>query len=286
VGLGDWIMCTGQVKRLHLEKAVPVLVVDRFGRPQWNQIFDNNPRLTRSPNGRYQKLIDGPGARPYIADDHPRRYQWQKFNLLPGELFFSADELVKAEPWRGYVLIEPHVKGTTSVGNKAWPWDRWQQLVHSLPFLPWLQVGKPLGTRWLQGVQRLETPTFRDAAAVLSLSRAFVGSEGGMHHAAAAVQVPAVVLFGGYISPAITGYPTHRNLFTGGKACGSRIACAHCTQAMLAITVDMVADNLEDILHENDTRVELARSRNALDQVDGRTEEQDATQRPVDLPGA
>jgi hypothetical protein len=50
-----------------------------------------------------------------------------------------------------------------------------------------------------------------------------ISPEGGLHHAAAALGVRAVVIFGGFISPATTGYELHTNLFTGGQACGMRI---------------------------------------------------------------
>jgi hypothetical protein len=46
-------------------------------------------------------------------------------------------------------------------------------------------------------------------------------SEGGMHHAAAAVGVPAVVLFGGFIPPEIMGYKGQISLTGGATACGN-----------------------------------------------------------------
>lgn len=67
-----------------------------------------------------------------------------------------------------------------------------------------------------------------------------MGCEGGMHHGSAAVGIPAVVLFGGFIHPRTTGYESHANIFTGGRACGSIKPCAHCRQAMLAISVERV----------------------------------------------
>jgi hypothetical protein len=47
-----------------------------------------------------------------------------------------------------------------------------------------------------------------------------------------------VVLFGGFIPPAVTGYNTHTNLTGGAVACGSFLPCDHCRAAMLNIGVD------------------------------------------------
>jgi ADP-heptose:LPS heptosyltransferase len=76
----------------------------------------------------------------------------------------------------------------------------------------------------------------------LARAKLYIGAEGGLHHAAAALGVPAVVLFGGFIPPLVTGYETHINL-TGGaqEACGSLKPCDHCRKAMDAISVEEVA---------------------------------------------
>jgi ADP-heptose:LPS heptosyltransferase len=92
------------------------------------------------------------------------------------------------------------------------------------------------------------TPTFRHAMAALSVCRAFVGTEGGLMHAAAAVNVPGVILWSEFISPDITGYTMHRNLRHAGVACGSRLNCSGCRASMAAITVGEVADNLKELL--------------------------------------
>jgi hypothetical protein len=49
-----------------------------------------------------------------------------------------------------------------------------------------------------------------------------------------------VVLFGGFIPPQVTGYPTHTNLTAGSAACGKLQSCSHCRAAMDAISVEKV----------------------------------------------
>ena len=95
----------------------------------------------------------------------------------------------------------------------------------------------------------MATPTFQDACTALSGAAAAVLPEGGLHHAAAALGVPAVVIFGGVCSPANTGYGPHVNLYEPhGSPCGQRVACAHCRRALAAIGPETVADHLDRML--------------------------------------
>jgi ADP-heptose:LPS heptosyltransferase len=149
-------------------------------------------------------------------------------------------------------VIEPTIKSRASP-NKQWGADRWAAFVALARRrgVDLVQLGDQPPT--LEGVRWISTPSFRAGAAVLARAIAYVGHEGGLHHAAAAVGVPAVVIFGGFISPACTGYRMHTNLFTGGTAdhplgCGMRMPCQHCETAMSEITPESVADELGRVL--------------------------------------
>jgi ADP-heptose:LPS heptosyltransferase len=97
-----------------------------------------------------------------------------------------------------------------------------------------------VGRDRLSGVRTLQTTSFRHSLAVLARAALVICPEGGLHHGAAAMGAPAVVLFGGFIPPQVTGYETHANLTGGAKACGQLAPCQHCRAAMDAITVDAV----------------------------------------------
>jgi ADP-heptose:LPS heptosyltransferase len=150
-------------------------------------------------------------------------------------------------------MLEPTVKAVGH-GNKAWLLTYWSQLATKLQAAkvgPLIQCN-PLEVRALPGAATVKTPSFRHAVAVLSVCRALVTTEGGLMHAAAAVGVPAVVVFGGFISPEVTGYSLHRNLFSGdGLGCGMRSACDHCRRAMARITPAMVHNHLRGLLEGN-----------------------------------
>jgi len=264
VGLGDEIMAAGAARRLQARDPRRVEVLDRRGRRRWHPLWAGNPRIARpGERGDFQRLIDGPGCRPYIdyeamRAEAARRWPGAPFDLkrreqpwrfragwraTPGEIF-----CVPRAAAGGYVLVEPNVKPSAMPG-KDWGRARWQALVAARRELGWLQIG-PAGTRPLAGVRFVATPTFFDALRVVSSARAAVLPEGGLHQAAAAWGVPAVVIFGGCADPAATGYEAHRNLTGGGGSspCGMRVACDHCAAALAEITVARVAHELSEIL--------------------------------------
>ncbi len=244
VGLGDWIMATSQVKQLHESNGAPVLVVAQRGRVMWSDVFENNPKILRREQTGCNVLLNAPGARPYIAAKYETRWVWKKWEKQPGEIFLMESERAFAEPYKGCVLIEPHTK--VAEGNKAWYWERWQTVIDEMSEVLFVQTG-PFNTRPLRGVELVAT-TFRQAAAILAGSRAFLGTEGALHHAAAALSIPAVVLWSEFISPEITGYPTHRNLRHAGTPCGARVPCVGCRVSMELISVEEVVQNLKEVL--------------------------------------
>lgn len=243
MGIGDEIMASAQARAMYRQMTVPVLVVDRHGSPRWHEIWENNPHIVRRSDVRNQRLLNSGGARPYILHKTSTNWIWRRWDIEPGEIYLSESEKHFAVHSRGRIVIEPHTK--VPGGNKSWPWDRWQSVVDRFPH-KFIQVG-PVGTRWLRGVDRIHT-TFRQACAVMAASKAYVGPEGAGHHAAAALGIPAVVLWSEFIDPTVTGYTSQRNIRHANGTCGSRIPCASCRASMAAITVDEVLQNLMEIV--------------------------------------
>lgn len=247
MGYGDWIIATGQVREMFARRKIPVIVVGSGMKPQWSEVFDHNPKILRRPTMACQTLLNGSGARPYIAGKSNTHWTWRPFKPPRGELFFSEDEKVFGSAYGlGRVMIEPTVKRNTH-DNKAWPVDRWQALVDSMLDVRFVQCG-PDPSAALRGVEFVVTQRFRQACAVLSNAIAFVGTEGGLMHAAAAVDTPAVILWSEFIDPGITGYANHRNIRHVGKSCGSRMFCPTCRESMEKITVEEVRENLVEVI--------------------------------------
>jgi hypothetical protein len=236
MGLGDWIMATSQVRELNERTGKKVVVVDRLNRPRWSEAFENNPRILRSHEPDCTKLLNAGGARPYIRQKTTTHWIWQRWDITPGEIYLTEEERTLGSMYAGRTVVEPNTKDPYS--NKAWVFDRWQELVNRFPPDTFIQLGSD-GSRKLAGVPFVQT-SIRQAFAVLSAARLFVGTEGAMHHAAAALGVPAVVLWSEFIGPKYTGYSSQTNIRKVEKVCGSRIPCQGCKAAMAAISVDEI----------------------------------------------
>lgn len=255
MGLGDWLMATVQAREQNEKHRLRCVFTN--GQRQWYEpaIFKGNPRIaqTLKPGERYVAIPNFPGHRPYIEGYEPHRFIWKRdFRVQPGELYLDDREKAQALEGR-YILIEPTVKGENQA-NKDWGWERWQELARAP--LPWLQVG-PKGKRLLEGVPFMET-TFRDALGVLAGASLLVTTDGALHHAAAALGVPAVVVWGGFTSPENLGYASHINLWSGADPCGIwKHRCDHCREAMASISVRQVLDAVTEA-YEADQRAVVA----------------------------
>lgn len=259
MGWGDEIMATGQVRELYARDPRRVAIVDRDGRVRKHEIWRGNDKIVDVrftgagvPQGA-QLLRNGPGLRPYIAEKHPDRWIWKAWDRPRGEIVLDAKEKAIGARYTGRVIVEPHLKAKASP-NKDWGWMRWNKLVWLMRSAGYKvsQMG-PGGEPLLDGVEPIVTASFREACAVVASARAAVLPEGGLHHAAAAFGVPAVVIYGGYISPAQTGYDLHTNLFTGGEPCGRRHPCNHCRAALDSIKPEQVFNELEKILERSNS---------------------------------
>ena len=88
-----------------------------------------------------------------------------------------------------------------------------------------------------------------------SYAKCIVTTEGGLHHVAAALSVPAVVLYGNFISPDQTGYAGQTNIYTGqpGNPLGSIKNDKRCQDAMESINVATVQSHVEALIETSKT---------------------------------
>lgn len=256
MGMGDELMVSGAARKA--QDTDPRKCVMTFqGFPRWSQwgreIWAHNPRIAQEgERGDFQTIVarDTANNRPYHLGKTPERWFYNPaFRPEVGELYFTDEEKAFAEKFRDRIIIEPHIKPGASP-NKQWGWVRWNKLgwLAQKAGLKLTQLGRP-DTPTIEGAELILTPTFRHAAAVLANSRAAVLPEGGLHHAAAAVGLRAVVIFGGYIPTELTGYPMHINMGAKiGDACGMRQPCRHCAEWMNSIAPPFVFDKLYQLL--------------------------------------
>ena len=242
MGMGDELMATGLAKLLHRESGKKVMIVDARGRLRKHDIFVNNPKIVQPGQSvkDYILLRNHSGSgRPYFSNQNDRKFIFKEFKPEPGELFFTNDELQFSHKHAVDVIIEPNIKNAVSVDNKDWGISRWLELAELLRTngIKFTQLAPQYPpARLLPGAEFIATQTFRQAAAVMAKAKIVICTEGGLHHAAAALGIPAVVIYGGFISPNQTGYDLHVNLFTGGTPCGHKFSCDHCKEAMAKIS--------------------------------------------------
>lgn len=242
MGVGDDIMATAHAEAICAQYHKKVICGDHEkGIRHWSEVFENNPNFIQpGEKARFVAFMGNyTGNRPYILEVRDRFIWNPDHKAGKGRFFFTHREKMAArkivEPLGKFSVVEPNVKGTISGSNKRW--GRFQEVI--TPDRKWVQFdyGQPL----LEGVTPVRTETFRMACAILSHADLFLGTDGGLHHAAAALNVPAVVLWGHFSSPDILGYPDHVNIRkVEGIGCGSIRECPDCAAAMDAITPEDV----------------------------------------------
>lgn len=246
MGLGDWLMATAEARYYNEKHNLPVAFKSpKTGKFFWSEVFRNNPRILKDPypGQKFVAINNSSGSRPYIKEIWPDHIVYnEKFKAEPGELFLTPEE--KSKNIESCYIIEPHTKEKEFSRNKAWPWERWQELVDRNPDLPWVQLGNG-EAQSLEGVSRVVTKTFRDAIGYIAACSLVITTDGALHHAAAALGKPAVVLWGGLAPSGVLGYDSHINIAKQDKYCGSLNACDHCRSAMNLITVDDVEGAIE-----------------------------------------
>jgi Glycosyltransferase family 9 (heptosyltransferase) len=254
IGWGDEIMASGQAQRAYeANPAQRVAICDGAGRARWHVLWNGNPILAMPVAVRRGEMVtritNAPGARPYLRYPFTHATGWRftgwRANDHRGRIYLTPHEREMAARLRAqlgaFVVVEPCLSADSNP-NKAWIWDRWEALVRTCTDIQFVQC-LHADSRVLPGARTVTTASFRDACALLELADGLVTTEGGLHHAAAALWRPAVVIFGGCASVQITGYDGHRNLADTGPEtpCGRYLPCAHCRDAMARIAIEDVA---------------------------------------------
>jgi hypothetical protein len=248
LGLGDEIMASAWARRAKIENPDSKIFIGPENKPEWSIAWENNPNVCKPDQIRPgEKAVFVPhytGHRPYIKGATATNILYnEEHRAEPGDIFLTEREIEPFRQYAGSVLIEPHIKGSFS-GNKAWFWDRWQELARHIPDA--VQIGEKR-KRPLQGVKRVITGDFRQALAVVAQASLVITTDGALHHAAAALGRKAIVLWGARTHPKILGYDSHVNLYTGsGESCGSMAPCQHCVDAMKRISVEMVLEAVRE----------------------------------------
>lgn len=242
VSLGDDLLCTALFRAWRQRGERDLWMMSRHP-----GLFAGNPDVDRVVpiDDYYAQALARGGTelvRPYYvslrADDAPdnapvptQHFITQMAALagLHGEiavrpyLHLTAAERAAGRLSNRQVAIHSTGRTTGFVSaNKEWFVERFQAVVDTLrdrfDFVQLGAAGDPplAGTRDLRG-----KTTLRETAAIVANSLTVVCQEGFLMHVARAVDVRAVVIYGGALLPEITGYSTNENLV-------SRVPCSPC----------------------------------------------------------
>lgn len=187
-------------------------------------------------------VIDYVGHRQYHVGEDAERWYWDySYRAEPAEIFWAPDEVVTTGD---YVVIEPHIKGGASTAKQ---WGHYQSVVDQLgDEMEFRQpsYGRPI----LSGAKAVGT-NLRQAALLIAGARAVLLPDGCLHHVAAAVGTPGVVIFGGFAPKEVLGYAIHRNFGEG--AYGFRKDRRESRAAMEQIRPEVVSRALKEIYDSN-----------------------------------
>jgi len=165
--------------------------------------------------------IDNPELKCYLKPDSSE--QWFKEKI---EKWFGVS---KDEDIPDFITIEPNSK-TNYTPNRAYPFEKWQNIVNALKDrIPFVQVGMK-GTKVLDNViDWTGATTFKNTAAMIGYSRLFLSSEGGLGHAATAFNTKSLIIITGYQSEKMIAYPQNINVnISSHGPCGLKIDCPDC----------------------------------------------------------
>ena len=260
MGLGGYLTWTAVAREIDVKTAIgaKILPVEVQGtaitKIVKSPIFDNNPRITYDPWDKTEKKIflqlnnpqtnyckqDLPDRAIHRKDKHIIAQVCEFYGIdspeLRCELFFTDEEVERVDELTkrlddDFVVIEPHSKKLYTV-NRVYPFEKWQSVVDSLSKdIQIVQVGNP-NTPVLKNVVDMTGKTsFREAALLIGKSKLFLSSEGGLVHAATAVDTKSLVIITGYQSLEMVAYPQNINLYLAKHGpCGLKIECKDCKQ--------------------------------------------------------
>ena len=285
MGLGDELMITGfveQEKKKHPNKQIVIgdlkkkIIYD-------SPIYKNNPNITPINKVDRNKPIHFINyyneARPYIDYERSSDKKWKwnmNFSPTPGRLYFSEKEISKAKTiielakndwhknnkfnYKGIIFFEStstkidHSFFYNKMKNKDWGESNWKKLILKLKENYLIIQSKHEKSKQYDGAYYSAIDfDFRTAGAIISECDLFIGPEGGFGHVAAALKKKAVLYFGGWIHPQVTGYQFHENIYFDHpkSPCGAvGYICDHCEEARKLINVENIYNKVIESLRK------------------------------------
>lgn len=269
-GIGDDLLCTVAVDAWLLRGARRIWFFTRH--PEFYPHYDARVRLiSEDPRFRALAVRLGRPLRPlaYSAYEpefdreipppgHLIRTMCRLAGLtgrvpLQPTLPVSVVERAAAAGYEGVIAIQTsNLTASVPMENKQWPAERFAAVASRLRATGrrLVQLGAPEDAA-LPGAEDLRgATTLRQAAALLSQARLFIGPVGFLMHLARAVDCPAVIVYGGREPPDTTGYPCNANVteIPPCSPCWQRSRCDHHRACLTNLPIGRVTAAVDAML--------------------------------------
>ncbi len=223
--LGDALLATTVAREIKKLRPDIRVVVESH----WPQIFFNNrdvdatfPAGNKAQRSAIVLRYDDPW--PPTDTRHVLEILCARLGIEDPDLspyyYPSPEERAKARlirpPSSRPLLVVHPFSGFFAARSKQWDFRHWKRYLESLPpeieTVRFGEVEDPATPTERPSHREIVGMDVRLAAAILQSADAFVGQDSGLAHLATALGVPSVVLFTGYVSPAMFGYEQNVNL--------------------------------------------------------------------------
>lgn len=268
-GLGDDLLCGTVAHELRRRGAGRIWVATHF-----TELFIGNPDLRAVSladwrYGAFGRLLgipttplwytryepesdrDPEPARHFIAMMCEKAGITGRIALRPYLYLSDAERRAGRVAPRQIALQSSALGASTPLANKEWYVERMQAVVDGLrDRYTFVQIGVATDPKLKNVIDVAGKTNVRQAAAILSESRAFVGLASGLMHVARAVDCPSVIVYGGRERPEISGYVCNDNLTRNPPCspCWKRNRCEYDRVCMATISADDVVRSVDRLL--------------------------------------
>ena len=258
MGLGGYLMWTAvaeEIKKASNNPYIKFLPIEQHGsliKLIKSEVFNHNkdfisdyntlnlilPLVLNNPAANYCKK-DEPDRAIHRSDAHIIEQCCEVYGIKTPTLrcYFQltkeeedvVDRIVKDKiKTDRFLTIEPISKNNYTV-NRNYDFNKWQNIVNELS-KDFVVVQLGTGEKVLNNVVNVTRQTsFITAAGIIGKSKLFLSTEGGLVHAATAVNTKSLVILTGYQSQKMVAYPQNINIDNSNHGpCGLKRECLQC----------------------------------------------------------
>ncbi len=235
MGYGDYMMLIGRARLLRAmtKKNLTFTSKESEGSAYYQSVIKGNPYMLLSENVSKRGLTSIDLKREFLrtSDQKDARF----FSPHPGEIFLDQEEkleateigkqILKASDGKQVIYCAFTSKSSEVINgqrveykfsvNRQPSYEFVRRLIRLLSKEYFLVCSKHEDVYIGGETYILPSFSYRQLVQIMTYCDAYVGVEGGSHHAAAAAGLRGVVLYGKWLSPESTGYNFHYNLSSG-----------------------------------------------------------------------